>query len=125
MVDATPTGSAALEGMREADGAFNIALPKDAGTAYENRLDTQGFVVRANRAVGAGKHNALALVQESPPILEAFTLGGGLSADGGFGYAWGRARWSAAIGAQNGYYVRVWRSTPQGWRLLADQLGER
>jgi hypothetical protein len=45
--------------------------------------------------------------------------------EGSLGYTYGRARWSGPEGPQAGYYVRVWRATPQGWRLLADQLTER
>jgi ketosteroid isomerase-like protein len=113
------------EGMREADAALNSALPKGAGAAFGARLDAGAILMRTNRPVAAGKVRALALVEDSPPILEAKTMGGGLSADGTFGYVYGRARWSTGAGAQTGYYVRVWRSTPQGWRLLADHLAER
>jgi ketosteroid isomerase-like protein len=120
-----PAGQASTEGMREADGALDEALPKGAGAAFAARLDDQAILARMNRPVAVGKKRALALAEDSPPILEAQTLGGALSADGAFGYMYGRARWFAKGGAQPGYYVRVWRSTPQGWRLLADHLAER
>jgi hypothetical protein len=64
-------------------------------------------------------------VADSPPILNASTLGGSRAMDGSVGYTYGSARWSGPSGPQTGYYVRVWRATPQGWRLLADQLAER
>lgn len=125
VLPADPAGGPTNEGMREADGALNVALPKGAGGAFRQRLDDRGMVVRTNRGVAAGKRRALALVEDSTPILEAFTLGAGVSADGAFGYTYGRARWSTASGPKPGYYVRVWRSTPQGWRLLIDHLAER
>jgi ketosteroid isomerase-like protein len=115
----------AEEGMREADASLNSALPKGAGAAFGARLDARAVLVRANRPVASGRARALQLVEDSPPILEAKTLGGGLSADGAFGYAFGRARWSTGSSAQTGYYVRVWRSSAQGWRLLADHMAER
>jgi ketosteroid isomerase-like protein len=121
----SPAGPPPFEAIREADGALNVALPRGAAAAFAERLDPQGIVVRTNRPVAAGKRRALALVADSAPILEAFTMGAGRSADGGFGFTYGRARWSGTSGAQPGYYVRVWRSTPQGWRLLADHLAER
>ena len=122
---APPAGLPTSEGIREADGALNVALPRGAAAAFTERLDPQGIVVRTNRPVAAGKRKALALVADSPPIMEAYTMGAGRSADGSFGYTYGRARWSGVNGAQPGYYVRAWRATPQGWRLLADHLAER
>lgn len=120
-----PPGPPSNEGMREADGALNVALPKGAEAAFAQRLDDQIILMRTLRPVAQGRRKALALVSDSPPILEATTLGGSRSMDGGFGYTYGRARWSGATGPVVGYYVRVWRATPQGWRLLADQLTER
>ncbi len=120
-----PAGGPSNEGMREADGALNAALPKGAEAAFAERLDDQAILARAERPVAQGRRKALALVADSPAILEASTLGGSRSADAGFGYTYGRARWSGPAGPQIGYYVRVWRATPQGWRLLADHLAER
>ena len=120
-----PPGPASNEGMREADGALNVALPKGAAAAFGARLDDQIILMRTQRPVAEGKRRALALVSDSPPILEAITLGGSRAMDGSFGYTYGRARWSGPMGPVVGYYVRVWRATPQGWRLLADQLTER
>jgi hypothetical protein len=113
------------EALREADGALNVALPRGATDAFAERLDRQAVVVRTNRPVAAGRKKGLALIADSPAILEAYTLGAGRSADGSFGYTYGRARWTGPLGAQPGYYVRAWRSTPMGWRLLADHLAER
>jgi len=121
----SPAGPPSDEGMREADGSLNAALPRGAADAFGARLDDQAILVRAMRSVAQGKRRALALVADSSPILEALTLGGSRSTDGSFGYTYGRARWSGPTGPQTGYYVRVWRATPQGWRLLADQLAER
>ena len=120
-----PPGPASNEGMREADGALNVALPSRGAMAFAERLDDQAILVRANRPVAQGRRRAQALASDTPPILEAFTLGGSRSMDGAFGYTYGRARWSGPAGPHTGYYVRVWRATPQGWRLLADQLAER
>jgi ketosteroid isomerase-like protein len=120
-----PVGAPSNEGMREADGALNVALPKGAAEAFAGRLDDQAILVRTMRPAAQGRRRALALVADTSPILEALTLGGSRSADGGFGYTYGRARWLGSAGPQTGYYVRVWRATPQGWRLLADQLTER
>lgn len=124
-LDAEATGQPANEGMREADGALNVALPRGGPMAFADRLDEQTLLIRANRPVVQGRRRALALLSDSPAILEALTLGGSRSADGNFGYTYGRARWSGAGGPRLGYYVRIWRATPQGWRLLADQLAER
>jgi hypothetical protein len=120
-----PAGPPSNEGMREADGALNMALPKGAEAAFAARLDDQAILIRAARPVAQGRRRALALIEEAPPILEASTLGGSRSMDGAFGYTYGRARWSGPSGPQIGYYVRIWRATPQGWRLLADHLAER
>lgn len=120
-----PPGPPSDEGMREADSALNSALPKGAAAAFGDRLDDQAVMMRANRPVVQGRRKALALVADSAPILEASTLGGSRSMDGALGYTYGRARWFGPGGPRLGYYVRVWRATPQGWRLLADQLTER
>lgn len=118
-------GPVSDEGMREADGSLNAALPKGAVDAFAARIDDQALVVRGNRPAAFRRRAALALVADSPPILEAFTLNGARSSDGTFGYTYGRARIVGSAGPQVGYYVRVWRATPKGWRLLADHLGER
>jgi ketosteroid isomerase-like protein len=120
-----PAGAPSNEGMREADGSLNAALPKGAADAFAQRLDDQALLVRSQRPVAQGRRRALALVADAPPVLEATTLGGRRSMDGSFGYTYGRARWTGPAGPQTGYYVRVWRATPQGWRLLADLLAER
>jgi ketosteroid isomerase-like protein len=118
-------GPPSNEGMREADASLNTALPKGAAAAFAARLDDQALLVRTMRPVAQGRGKALTLVADSPPILEAVTLGGSRSMDGSLGYTYGSARWSGPEGPQAGYYVRVWRASPQGWRLLADQLTER
>jgi len=120
-----PAGVPSDEGMREADGALNVALPKGAAAAFSARLDDQALVVRTNRPPAFRRRKALALIADSPPILEAFTLGGARASAGTFGYTYGRARWVGPLGPQVGYYMRVWRATPGGWRLLADHLAER
>jgi ketosteroid isomerase-like protein len=120
-----PPGPPSEEGMREADGALNVALPRDAAAAFAQRLDDQIILMRTLRPVAQGRRKALALVADSPPIVDAVTLGGSRSMDGSFGYTYGRAHWSGQLGPVAGYYVRIWRATPQGWRLLADQLTER
>ena len=120
-----PQGPPSNEGLREADSDLNMGLPKDAAAAFSERLDEQTILVRADRPVAQGRKKALALVAESAPVLEASTLGGSRSMDGGLGYTYGRARWAGPAGPRLGYYVRIWRATPQGWRLLADELAER
>jgi ketosteroid isomerase-like protein len=125
-MDAEPlAGAPSNEGLREADSDLNMGLPKGAAAAFSERLDDQAILARADRPVAQGRKRALALVADSPAPLEASTLGGSRSTDGGFGYTYGRARWSGPAGPKVGYYVRVWRATPQGWRLLADELAER
>jgi hypothetical protein len=83
------------------------------------------LAVRANRPVASGRRRVLKLIADSPPILEAQLLNGSVSSDGVVGYTYGKARWSMGAGVQSGYYVRVWRNTGQGWRLLVDHMAER
>jgi ketosteroid isomerase-like protein len=114
------------QGLREADAGLDMGLSKEPPPAvFEPRLDDQILIVRANRPVASGKRKALKLLAEAPPIVEAQLLNAGLSADGLLGYTYGKARWTTAAGMQPGYYVRVWRNTGQGWRLLVDHLAER
>jgi hypothetical protein len=113
------------EGLREADAALNAALSREPPASFDSRLDDQVLVVRTNRPVASGRRKALKLLAESPSILEANLLNAGLSSDGLLGYTYGKARWSAAAGIQQAYYVRVWRNAGQGWRLLVDHLAER
>lgn len=120
-----PLAPRVQEAVREADAALNGAMVKAASKAYAARLDDQAIVVRANRPVAIGRRRALALAAGAPAVQEAYTLNGGVSGDGTFGYTYGRARWSTPAGAQLAYYVRVWRLTGQGWRLLVDHLAER
>ena len=113
------------QGLREVDAALDSSLSRGPSVAFEGRLDDQALVVRTNRPVASGKRKVLALLAEAPPILEAHLISAGLSGDGLLGYTYGKAQWSKGPGMQPGYYVRVWRSTAQGWRLLVDHLAER
>ena len=113
------------EGLREADAALDADLSNGPSRAFAPRLEEVALAVRANRPVASGKRRALKLIADSPPILEAQLLNGGVSADGVLGYTYGKARWSTAAGVQAGYYVRVWRNTGRGWRLLVDHMSER
>jgi hypothetical protein len=83
------------------------------------------LVVRANRPVAAGRRRAIRLLNETPALVEAQLLDGGVSTDGVLGYTYGKARWTTSAGMQQGYYVRVWRNVGQGWRLLVDHTAER
>ncbi len=123
-IDAPPSPRSS-EAIREADGDFNMALVKSASAAFAARIDDQAIVMRTNRPVAAGRKKAMALAIEAPAVQEAYTLNGAVSSDGNLGYTYGRARWTTASGAQQAYYVRVWRLGPQGWRLLVDHLAER
>ena len=81
--------------------------------------------MRTNRPVAFGKRKSLALIAEAPAIVEAQLINAGLSGDGLLGYTYGKAHCSKGSGTQQAYYVRVWRNTAQGWRLLVDHLAER
>ncbi|HEY4032166.1 MAG TPA: hypothetical protein VGM25_17605, partial [Caulobacteraceae bacterium] len=60
----SPAGSPSNEGMREADSALNVALPKGAAAAFGGRLDDQAILVRTMRPVARGRARALALVAD-------------------------------------------------------------
>jgi ketosteroid isomerase-like protein len=113
------------QGLREADAALDADLSNGPSRAYASWLEDEALVVRTNRPMASGRRRALKLIAEAPAILEAQLLSGGVSTDGVLGYAYGKARWSTPAGIQLGYYVRVWRNTGQGWRLLVDHLAER
>jgi ketosteroid isomerase-like protein len=113
------------QGLREADAGLDMDLSRDNPMAFASRLEDQAVVVRSNRPVAWGRRKALKLLSETPSVMDARLIAGGLSIDGVLGYTYGKARWMAATGPQQGYYVRVWRNTGQGWRLLVDHLAER
>ncbi len=127
---AIPLGIAAVKpdlsvGLREADSALDNGLLGGPSTGFEPRLSERIIMVRTNRPVAVGKAKAIKLLAEAPAILEARLLGAGLSADGVLGYTWGKARWSTPAGMQAAFYVRVWRNSGQGWRLMVDHVAER
>ncbi|MDB5459011.1 MAG: hypothetical protein JWO72_752 [Caulobacteraceae bacterium] len=113
------------QGLREADASLDADLSNGPSGAYASRLEDEALVVRTNRPVAWGRRRALKLIDDAPAILEAQLLSGAVSADGVLGYAYGKARWQTPAGMQQGYYVRVWRNTGRGWRLLVDHLAER
>jgi ketosteroid isomerase-like protein len=113
------------QGLREADAGLDMDLSRDDPAAFSSRLEDQVVVVRANRPVASGKRKALRLLAEAPPVTDAKLLDGGVSSDGVLGYTYGKARWTSATGQQQGFYVRVWRNSGRGWRLLVDHLAER
>ncbi len=113
------------QGLREADGSLNMDLARQTPDAFAARLDYQAVVVRANHPVASRRKRVLRLLATTPPMQDAQIISAGVSADGMLGYTYGKARWMAATGMQQGYYVRVWRNGGQGWRLLVDHLADR
>jgi hypothetical protein len=100
-------------------------LTHQVADAFASRLDRQPVIVRSNHPVATRKRRILRLLSMAPQIQDAQIISAGLSADGILGYTYGKARWMGASGMQQAYYVRVWRNSGQGWRLLVDHLAER
>jgi len=113
------------QGLREADAGLDMDLSRADPAAFASRLEDQAVVVRANHPVASGKRKALRLLAEGPQVTDAKLLAGGVSNDGVLGYTYGKARWTSATGPQQGFYVRVWRNSGRGWRLVVDHLAER
>jgi len=70
-----PAGAPSNEGMREADGALNAALPKGAAGAFAGRLDDQAILVRAMRPVATGAAVGVVLCAAVSRVLAGLLFG--------------------------------------------------
>ena len=86
--------------------------------------DEQILMQRPGAYPLTGRRRAVAVVGREPgrPVWEP--RGGGAAISGELGYTWGAVRWDAeGDAAPPGYYLRVWRRQPAGWRIVLDLVG--
>ncbi len=98
--------------------AAGVAAECLAGRLHDDvQLNREGFAPRLGREAA----RAFLLRETAQPDFEP--LGGELSRSGDLGYTWGRYQADAPDDArtgESGYYLRVWRRTPEGFRVAAD-----
>lgn len=95
---------------------------RDAGGSLRASLDARGRVLRkqVEPMIGPGALGAVAVPADA---ISYKVLGGRASAMGDLAYVYGEAQWTAGTGSQQASFVRVWRNTGSGPRILLDQLG--
>jgi ketosteroid isomerase-like protein len=90
---------------------------KGAKKTYEKSAAAQIRLLREGQMPFQGKTAALAQISDAPLKMNA--LGGGASAD--FAYAYGEYELKAsAEKIEKGFYARVWKREPKGWRVAAE-----
>ena len=82
----------------------------------ETRLLRSGeFPLVGAKAIGA-------YLASQQPFSKLEAIASGVAASGDLGYAYGRWERSKGDNASKGYYVRVWKLTGKGWRLVAEVM---
>lgn len=117
----TPPAGASGNGgtLADAEAAFaGRARESGDAAAYSAWVSAAVRLYREGHAPYLGRRAALAspVVQggHAAWVMETHEV----SRSGDFGYATGR--YAAADGATAGYFVRVWRREPEGWRIALD-----
>jgi ketosteroid isomerase-like protein len=105
-VDAPPADEAAI---RRLDESFCAQAGADAPAAYRRALARNARVQREPRAPVVGR-------RAGAPARTVSCTVSGAGASAGLGYAYGS--WEA--GGARGFYTRVWRLEPEGWRIAAE-----
>lgn len=98
----------------------------DARRAIVARLDPRGRLMRAGARPAVGPEAAAALLAGRPAQLTSSkVMGSGTASSGDLHWSYGEARWTDAGVEKRGYWTRVWRRGPDGWRVVFDQMNER
>jgi ketosteroid isomerase-like protein len=120
----TPSGSE--DELRRADAGFAEAWT-DAGPASALAAwgDPRIWLARAGARPAEGIDAAADAAGREPGQASWTPAVAHISADGSLGYVYGAYTRSAPNGQHAGNYVRVWRRTAQGWRLLLDVVNAR
>ncbi|HEY7771084.1 nuclear transport factor 2 family protein [Longimicrobium sp.] len=120
----TPGGSE--DELRRADAGFADAWthagPASALAAWG---DPRVWLARAGARPTEGVDAAAQVAGREPGRASWTPTAAHVSADGTLGYVYGAYTRSAPNGQHAGNYVRVWRRTAQGWRLLLDVVNAR
>lgn len=120
-------GPADEAGLRDADAAFSREWEGGGAAAALRAWADPGVVVGRAGAPPAEGMEAAARAAARDEGRDAWTPAAAhLSADGSLGYVYGAYTRSGGGGpALAGNYVREWRRTPAGWRLLLDVVAAR
>lgn len=99
---------------KQLDAEFTKALASDgAAKAYGAYLRDDARLHREGQYPVLGKSGIVAAVASDPTGIVFVPAGGGVSASGDLAYVFG------TIG-ENGSYFRIWRNSPDGWRIALD-----
>ena len=109
-------------------GVSGPARLSDLTDLERHRLDGSGWVA-ALRALSAPEVRVLrenSVRGSGPQAIDGAatvrfqSLGGTIATSGDLGATWGT--WKD--GAQKGSYVRIWKRTADGWRVVVDRMGD-
>lgn len=120
--DAAATGTAPTrDELLALDRELSRGCEKDAA-CLAARLHDGGRLHRDGREPFVGRDAARALLAQAKPGMRFEPLGGDAARSGDLAYTYGRYQAPDEQGAagERGYYLRVWRRTPDGWRISAD-----
>lgn len=113
-----PRAAAAL---RELDAALLASSAGDRRAAYEPLIDPAARLHRSGAMPVFGREAILGFLDREGGSLTGEVLGAVASRAGDLGYSWGRYVLRPASGEPvEGYYVRMWKRTANGWRIVVD-----
>ena len=95
-----------------------FAKSSGSNRAYNQYLSTNARVYRHNREPPATKAEALRILGLEPPTIWKAEVAA-VASSGDLGYTYG-----SFDGTVKGSYVRIWRYTKDGWRIVVDITNE-
>jgi hypothetical protein len=115
-VTVMPAGSAGRARLSDLTDLERHRLNGDGWVGALRSLSTPDVrVVRENTARGSGT-----AAIDGAASVRFQSLGGTVATSGDLGATWGTWR----DGAKQGSYVRIWKRTADGWRVVIDRMGE-
>ena len=98
---------------------FSETLRKERAAGVYRKLASENIrLLRDGKLPLTGKKSALAQIPEKDLTLRTRALGGTATAD--FIYSYGEYRQVHNGHNENGYFARVWKREPKGWRIALD-----
>lgn len=101
----------------------NTATARGTAEAFDQFADPQVRIHRPGSQPIMRRQPAVRELRREPGSPRWEPTGGGVARSGDLGYTWGAVRWLRdGAPAERGYYVRIWRRSPDGWLIVLDAV---
>lgn len=113
----------AMSEVKAAEAVLAAGAKADVAAAYRDALSPHARTIGWTSLAGEGPGAYAETLGQRAKVIDYSPRGGEASKAGDLAWTYGDAAWTAADGkARSGHYVRIWQDSPQGWKLVFDQL---